>query len=393
MSHDATSPGGHPVASESEEETRLPMKRKIEKDTDHSYTPRKEPGLHLVPDTTPDFNAAYKSDAPKDSKNRARNAAKYPGGFCFLTAKENTTGSAVVFAHLIDKSLSGDMDAIRTLEYHWGFEANTFNLHTHRNLLELCLEYHDVLDRNYAIFVPSHEDIIIMEEFTRLPIAEKRKKSAKKYFDYKEKLVQVRFFSLELPKEYTLHRWTLEKSGEGYKQTQEHTHFLHPFDQPELRNELQSHVSPFCLAWNAGKKLAKYTDLREVALKSGSADDVYDFRRLVNLFSTWSDVSQVPADFLGATLSMYLPVGSIQFPSESEDDDWQMKITPPAATKRQRTSRRGTNSAIDGPPTTVDDAPSPSEGAAHRTRSRKASLRSGKKASSVAGPSLGGTGR
>ncbi|KAK0228864.1 hypothetical protein IW262DRAFT_1490820 [Armillaria fumosa] len=391
MSPDSTSPGGHPVAPESEEDTRLPMKRKSEKDTDHSYTPRNEPGLHPIPNTTPDFNAAYKSDAPKDSKNRARNAAKYPGGFCFLTAKANTTGSAVVFAHLIDKSLTGNIDTIRTLEYQWGFEANTFNLHTHRNLLELCLEYHDVLDKNYALFVPPPEDIQIMSDFTKLPFTEKRKKPAKMYFDYKEKLTQVRFFSLKLPKDYTVHRWSLENSVEGYKQTQEHTHFPHPFDQPALRNELQSHVSPFCLAWNAGKKLVQY-DVGEVASFSSSADDLYDFRRIIRLYKAWTDSSQVPPGFLNGTRSTYLPVGSIQFPSESEDDDWELQYTPPD-TKRPRTSRRGTNAAIDGPPTTVDDAPSPSEEVAYRTRSRKASLRSGKKASSGAAPSLGGSGR
>lgn len=87
------------------------MKRKSEKDADHSYTPRAEPGLRTVPDTTPEFNAAYHSDAPEDSKTRARNAAKY-GGFCFLTAKANITGSAVVFAHLIDKLLAGDTSAV-----------------------------------------------------------------------------------------------------------------------------------------------------------------------------------------------------------------------------------------------------------------------------------------
>ncbi len=51
-----------------------------------------------------------------------------------------------------------------------------------------------------------------------------------------------------------MHRWTLEKTAEGYKQTQEHTPFLHPFDQPALCSQLQSHVSPFFLAWNAGKE-------------------------------------------------------------------------------------------------------------------------------------------
>ncbi|KAK0196794.1 hypothetical protein F5146DRAFT_1129594 [Armillaria mellea] len=373
MSPDATSPGGHPVVSESEEETSLPAKRKLEKDTDQSYTPRMEPGLHRIADTTPDFNAAYKSDAPKDSKDRARNAAKYPGGFCFLTAKENTTGSAVVFAHLIDKSLSGDIDAIRTLEYNWGFEANSFNLHTHRNLLELCLEYHDVLDRHYAMFVPSHEDIMIMEEFTRLPVAERRKKPAKKYFDYTEKPVQ-RNLGKDTSKHRSIHTFSILSINQN------------------CASELQSHVSPFCLAWNAGKKLSKYTDLREVAVKSGSASMCTDFRRLINLFSAWSDVSQVPASFLRVTRSTYLPLGSIKFPLESEDDDWVLPPESEPDTKRQRKSRRGTNSAINGPPTTVYDAPSPSEGAAHRTRSRKASLRSRKKASSVTGPSLGGTG-
>ncbi|KAK0431504.1 uncharacterized protein EV420DRAFT_1656560 [Desarmillaria tabescens] len=347
MTLDTTS-AENPVSSE--EEITLLKKRKSEKDTDHSYTPRNELALYRIPDITPEFNAAYKSDAPKDSKIRARNAAKY-GGFCFLTAKANTTGTAVVFAHLIDKSLSGDINAIRSLEYHWGFEANTFNLHTHRNLLELCLEYHDILGTNYAMFVPSQEDIKTMHDFTRLPIAEKRKKPAKMYFDYKEKPIQVRFFSLELPKKYLVSRWTLQQSEEGYKQTQERTDFFYPFDQPELRNHLQSHVSPFCLAWNAGKKLAKYDD-DALDLISTSAQDQFDFRRLV------------------ASSSL-----------RSEDDDWELQIKPVA--KRQRTSRRGTNS---GPPTTADDAPSPSERAARRTKSKKT-------ASSVAGSDLGRAGR
>ncbi len=133
-----------------------------------------------------------------------------------------------------------------------------------------------------------------------------------------------------------MHRWTLEKTAEGYKQTQEHTHFLYPFDQPELRKQLQSHVSPFCLAWNAGKKLAKY-DANAMASISTSPEDLLDFLPLIQLYTAWSDASQVPADFLDGTRSTSLPVGSIQFPSESEDDDWDKEITPPAATKRQRT--------------------------------------------------------
>ncbi len=43
----------------------------------------------------------------------------------------------------------------------------------------MCLEYHDVFDRDYAMFVPSHEDIVIMSKFAQSPIADRRKKPAK----------------------------------------------------------------------------------------------------------------------------------------------------------------------------------------------------------------------
>ncbi|KAG7440610.1 uncharacterized protein BT62DRAFT_997651 [Guyanagaster necrorhizus] len=310
---------------------------------DHSYTPRKELALS------------------QDSKNWAREAAKY-GGFCVLTAKVNTTGTAVVFAHLIDKSLSSDTDA---------------------RLLLVCLEYHNILDRNYAMFVPSQEAIKTIHDFTLLPNAEKRKKPAKMYFDYKEKSIQVQSFSLKLSKEYMVSCWTLQQSEEEYKQTQERTDVFYPFHQPELRNQLQSHVSPFCPGWNAGRKLAKYDD-NALDLLSTSAQDQFDFRRLVGFSTTWNDDSTVPVDFLNGTRSTFFPIGSIQFPSESEEDGRELQIK--SITKRQRTSRRGTSSAVNGPPTTTNDAPSPSERAARRTRSKKT-------ASSIAGLSLGQTGR
>ncbi|KAK0211062.1 hypothetical protein DFS33DRAFT_348659 [Desarmillaria ectypa] len=219
-----------------------------------------------------------------------------------------------------------------------------------------------------------------MVDLSNLPIAEKRKKLAKMYFDYKEKRVQVRFFSLELPKEYIVSRWTLQRSKEGYEQGKGRLDFLYSFDQPLLRNQLQSHVSPFCLAWNAGKKLAKYDD-GAIELISTSAEDKFDFLRLVGLYNTWQDASSVPAAFLHATRSTFLPVDSIQFPSEPEDDDWELQIKP--VTKRQRASRRGKSSAIDDSLATIaDDAPPPSERAAHRTRSKKTAF-------SIAGPSLG----
>ncbi len=132
--------------------------------------------------------------------------------------------------------------------------------------------------------------------------------------------------------------------------------------------------APFFWRGMRGKKLAEI-DYEVVKLIPTSREDRLDFMTLIELYSKWSDASTVPADFLHATCSTFLPVNRIQFPSESEDDDWDRQVSPPnsANTKRQRTSHKGTGSTIDGPPTTVDDAPSLSELAA---RTRKESLRS-----------------
>ncbi|KAF8903795.1 hypothetical protein CPB85DRAFT_1255642 [Mucidula mucida] len=319
---------------------RTPLRQPKRKPHDPAYTPSQDatPQAPTSDYHSPNRNIAWREDIKPEAKKAVIEASPSHDA-CLVCQIANKYGKTTCAAHLIDKGLAGFEDLIVALAYHWGMRTGSLRLflHSRYNIVILCLIHHNWLDERIIMLFPAHKDIVKMAKFKKRPIKKRREQPALQYMDNGPvRECTLAFCDHEEGDEFVRH--TIHRQEDGTWKNgpdEERKVYKAPFTDKELAS-IATHVNPFFLAWNAGRKIDELSEEKIASLPPTIIDDA---KQILALYRSWATTVSVSKKLLAPSPSPLVLTRVRPAPNALKRKDREESPSEAAAErKRRRTS-------------------------------------------------------
>ncbi|KAE9407409.1 hypothetical protein BT96DRAFT_1014237 [Gymnopus androsaceus JB14] len=264
---------------------------------------------------TPARNIVWREAVSKKTKERVFAAAP-AGDRCLVTLvkfpappKGEKFPSDIALCHAIEKALAArkHQSLIRTVEWHFGMKAATFNLNSRWNIILLRFDIHPWFDKMGFVFIPV--DIEVLEKM--LEVANHNVECVEadariRYNHFRElrrRTYRYRLVKLHMDPSRSISRQQLLPDGTDKPGTRPDWHD-YPYEDGVMQN-LRSHLNPFYALYHARYQInqaikQEYIDHDEFWERNDDHPLFYALQLVKQITEQWYDPNTVPdSEFLG----------------------------------------------------------------------------------------------